>query len=171
MFLKYWKILKKMRRKWNNIWTLNVLRGLIVKLNCWEFMKCGRQPGGEKVDELGVCPASIEPRTDGTNSGKMGGRVLGDHLEDGFVLRRKSTLLPFWRPGTTLPRSGASRTAGRLQEFFRETSCDGRNRIRNIGDAPFTAIVLSVMERLTPLCPKNGDLPRSFVNSGKFWGG
>lgn len=26
-------------------------------MNCWEFMKCGRTPGGEKVDELGVCPA------------------------------------------------------------------------------------------------------------------
>ena len=27
------------------------------------------------MDELGVCPASIESRTDGMNSGKMGGRV------------------------------------------------------------------------------------------------
>jgi len=48
--------------------------GVMAKLNCWEFMICGRQPGGEKVDELGVCPASIESRTDGMNSGKMGGR-------------------------------------------------------------------------------------------------
>ena len=47
----------------------------MVRLNCWEFMKCGRQPGGEKVDRLGVCPASIESRTDGMNSGKMGGRA------------------------------------------------------------------------------------------------
>ena len=46
----------------------------MTKLNCWELMKCERQPGGEKVDELGVCPASIESRTDGMNSGKMGGR-------------------------------------------------------------------------------------------------
>ncbi len=46
----------------------------MAKLNCWEFMRCGRQPGGERVDELGVCPASIESRTDGMNSGKMGGR-------------------------------------------------------------------------------------------------
>ena len=46
----------------------------MAKLNCWELMKCGRQPGGEKVDELGVCPASIESRADGMNSGKMGGR-------------------------------------------------------------------------------------------------
>jgi hypothetical protein len=46
----------------------------MIKLNCWEFMKCGRQPGGENVNELGVCRASIESRTDGMNSGKMGGR-------------------------------------------------------------------------------------------------
>lgn len=45
------------------------------KMNCWEFMKCERQPGGEKVSELGVCPASIESRTDGMNSGSKGGRV------------------------------------------------------------------------------------------------
>ena len=47
----------------------------MIKMNCWEFMKCQRQPGGEKVDELGVCPASFEPRTEGMNSGKMGGRA------------------------------------------------------------------------------------------------
>ena len=26
-------------------------------MNCWEYMKCGRIPGGENVDEHGVCPA------------------------------------------------------------------------------------------------------------------
>lgn len=26
-------------------------------MNCWEFMKCGRELGGSKVKELGVCPA------------------------------------------------------------------------------------------------------------------
>jgi hypothetical protein len=26
-------------------------------MNCWEFMKCGREEDGRKVDELGVCPA------------------------------------------------------------------------------------------------------------------
>jgi hypothetical protein len=52
----------------------SLLEGGMSKMNCWEFMKCGRQPGGERVDELGVCPASTESRTDGLNSGKMGGR-------------------------------------------------------------------------------------------------
>ena len=27
-------------------------------INCWEVKKCGREPGGAKVAELGVCPAS-----------------------------------------------------------------------------------------------------------------
>lgn len=45
-----------------------------MKQNCWEFKNCGRQPNGPKVQELGVCPAAIEPRVDGVNSGKNGGR-------------------------------------------------------------------------------------------------
>lgn len=45
------------------------------KLNCWEFKKCGREPGGAKVGELGVCPAAVERRTHGVNDGKNGGRA------------------------------------------------------------------------------------------------
>jgi hypothetical protein len=26
-------------------------------MNCWEFMECGREEGGEKVEALGTCPA------------------------------------------------------------------------------------------------------------------
>ena len=43
--------------------------------NCWEIKNCGRQPGGEKEKELGICPASIDARLDGTNQGKNGGRA------------------------------------------------------------------------------------------------
>jgi hypothetical protein len=43
--------------------------------NCWEFKNCGRQPGGAKVAELGMCPAATEHRVDGTNHGYNGGRV------------------------------------------------------------------------------------------------
>ncbi len=42
--------------------------------NCWEFKKCGRQVGGAKVAELGVCPAAVELRVDGVNRGNNGGR-------------------------------------------------------------------------------------------------
>ena len=47
----------------------------MLKLNCWDFKKCGRQPGGHKVAELGVCPAAVEKRTGGVNQGMNGGRA------------------------------------------------------------------------------------------------
>ena len=28
--------------------------------NCWEFKKCGREPGGARADELGVCPVAMK---------------------------------------------------------------------------------------------------------------
>jgi hypothetical protein len=37
-------------------------------------MKCGRQLGGKKTKELGVCPAAMEKETDGIYGGKNGGR-------------------------------------------------------------------------------------------------
>lgn len=49
--------------------------GASVKLNCWQHKKCGREPGGTKVAELGICPAAVETRTNGLNGGKNGGRA------------------------------------------------------------------------------------------------
>ena len=45
-----------------------------MKKNCWEFKNCGRQPGGNKVMELGICPASTEEKVNGVNGGENGGR-------------------------------------------------------------------------------------------------
>jgi hypothetical protein len=45
------------------------------KLNCWEFKKCGRQPGGAHWREFGICPATIEERLDGVHDGVNGGRA------------------------------------------------------------------------------------------------
>ncbi|MBI5584261.1 MAG: hypothetical protein HY892_10580 [Deltaproteobacteria bacterium] len=44
-------------------------------MNCWEFNKCGREPGGVNVAELGVCPASEWEKQERINSGRRGGRV------------------------------------------------------------------------------------------------
>ena len=44
------------------------------KRNCWECMKCGRNPGGSKVHRLGACPATTDGRYDGINGGRNGGR-------------------------------------------------------------------------------------------------
>ncbi|MCK4910132.1 MAG: hypothetical protein KAR83_00750 [Thermodesulfovibrionales bacterium] len=45
------------------------------KLNCWEFMKCGREPGGANVDEMGICPATQCKSLDGAHGGKNAGRA------------------------------------------------------------------------------------------------
>jgi len=45
------------------------------KMNCWEFKKCGRQPGGHKVAGLGVCPATMFTDLDGAHGGKNAGRA------------------------------------------------------------------------------------------------
>ena len=45
------------------------------KLNCWEFMKCGREPGGSNVTESGACPAATQTHVSGINGGINGGRL------------------------------------------------------------------------------------------------
>jgi hypothetical protein len=45
------------------------------KQNCWEYMKCGREPRGEKVAELGICRTAIKENFNGINFGKNGGRM------------------------------------------------------------------------------------------------
>ena len=46
-----------------------------MKQNCWEVKKCGRELGGAKVTELGVCPASLETKLDGVHNGIKAGRA------------------------------------------------------------------------------------------------
>jgi hypothetical protein len=51
------------------------------KLNCWEYKKCGRQPGGPH--ERGLCPATTAKRLDGAHGGTNAGRacwVVGETL-------------------------------------------------------------------------------------------
>ncbi|HMK47113.1 MAG TPA: hypothetical protein VK436_10850 [Methanocella sp.] len=65
------------------------------KTNCWEYKKCGREPGGSKSSELGVCPAATETRTEGINNGKNGGRacwvltgtMCGGHIQGTFAVK------------------------------------------------------------------------------------
>lgn len=46
-----------------------------MKENCWEAKQCGRQPGGAKESELGICPAAIASNINGLNGGTNGGRA------------------------------------------------------------------------------------------------
>jgi len=45
------------------------------KLNCWEYKQCGREPYGNMVAVLGVCPAAIETRLNGVHDGRNAGRA------------------------------------------------------------------------------------------------
>jgi len=59
-----------------------------MKLNCWEFKNCGREPNGVNVKEFGVCAAAKEIRVNGVNSGKNGGRscwAISGTLCDGEI--------------------------------------------------------------------------------------
>jgi len=47
----------------------------MAAVNCWDFKKCGRQPGGDKVANLGICPAVTNKSTNGTNQGTNAGRI------------------------------------------------------------------------------------------------
>ena len=45
------------------------------KQNCWEAKKCGREPGGAKAAELGVCLAASDDKLNGVHEGTNGGRA------------------------------------------------------------------------------------------------
>lgn len=49
--------------------------GRKTKQNCWEFKRCGREPGGSKCAGMGICPAASDSSFDGLNGGKNGGRI------------------------------------------------------------------------------------------------
>ena len=65
-----------------------LMKKLPARKNCWEVKKCGRQPGGEKVEEYGVCPAASPSEYDGKNGGKCSGRfcwAIAGTLCDGKI--------------------------------------------------------------------------------------
>jgi hypothetical protein len=47
----------------------------MTKNNCWDHFQCGRQPGGEKAREIGICPAASQTILNGFNEGINGGRA------------------------------------------------------------------------------------------------
>ncbi len=69
-----------------------------LNTNCWEFHHCERQPGGIKVEELGVCPASIDTLHHGRNSGinagrycwKIAGTLCGGEKQGSFSSKMES---------------------------------------------------------------------------------
>ncbi len=65
----------------------------MAKTNCWDYKKCGRQPGGPREKDLGVCPSAVNSTNAGKNGGKAAGRfcwkvagtLCGDRVQGTFV--------------------------------------------------------------------------------------
>jgi hypothetical protein len=72
-----------------------------AKLNCWEHKKCGRQPGGPKAADLGVCPVTTYSDLNGAHGGQNAGRscwviagsLCGGKIQGTYAMK----LLNCWR--------------------------------------------------------------------------
>jgi hypothetical protein len=53
-------------------------------MNCWEFKKCGREAGGARAVELGVCPAYPN---DGHQCARVTGTLCGGQVQGTFALK------------------------------------------------------------------------------------
>ena len=53
-------------------------------MNCWEFKKCGREQGGEKVAELGQCPAYPDH---GQRCARIAGTLCGGKVQGIFAIK------------------------------------------------------------------------------------
>ncbi len=51
-------------------------------MNCWEFKKCGREEGGAKAQELGVCPVYPDG---GKKCARITGTLCGGEVQGTFV--------------------------------------------------------------------------------------
>lgn len=58
-------------------------------MNCWEFKKCGRQAGGPKANEMGVCPAYP---SHGTQCAKRTGTLCGGKVQGSFAMKLGSCM-------------------------------------------------------------------------------
>ncbi|MGO8879820.1 MAG: nickel-binding protein [Desulfomonilaceae bacterium] len=65
--------------------------------NCWEVMNCGRQTGGHRVDEMGVCPVAADLSHHGKNRGSFAGRycwkvigtLCGDKAQTEYAVKMR----------------------------------------------------------------------------------
>ena len=53
-------------------------------MNCWEFKKCGREAGGARARELGVCPAYPNH---GRCCARIAGTLCGGKVQGSFAMK------------------------------------------------------------------------------------
>jgi hypothetical protein len=58
-------------------------------MNCWEFKKCGREAGGAKAAELGVCPAYPNH---GKHCAWITGTLCGGVVQGSFAMKHRNCM-------------------------------------------------------------------------------
>jgi len=53
-------------------------------MNCWEFMKCGREFGGLNAYEMGVCQAYPD---DGKQCARVAGTLCGGKVQGTYAMK------------------------------------------------------------------------------------
>lgn len=105
----------------------------LKRLNCWEYMGCGREPAGLKTRERGICPASSDTSYEGINSGKCAGRICwavagtfcGGSVQGTFAEKRSSCMnCGFYKKVQAEEGTATVRT-----KFLKFISENGRNPI------------------------------------------
>lgn len=79
---------------------LTPLHITLPHMNCWEYMQCGREPGGQHVVDLGSCPVSEATAIHGLHGGDCGGRacwaiggsLCGGKVQGSFASKIKNCL-------------------------------------------------------------------------------
>jgi hypothetical protein len=61
--------------------------------NCWEFKKCGREKGGSKMKELGICPAYPDH---GKNCWLVAGTFCGGKVQGVFAQKHATCMVCDW---------------------------------------------------------------------------
>ncbi len=89
----------------------------MMKKNCWEAKNCGRQPGGLKAGELGICAAATSTSFRGKNAGKNAGRYC-------------------WKVAGTL--CGGKVQGSSAQKAMNCAACDFFKQVRQEEGAAFT---------------------------------
>jgi hypothetical protein len=62
-------------------------------MNCWEFLKCGREEGGLKIGELGVCPAYP---VSGKSCWKVAGTFCSGEVQGSEAMKKDSCMSCEW---------------------------------------------------------------------------
>ena len=53
-------------------------------MNCWEFKNCGRETGGEKAEDLGICAAYPDH---GKHCARVAGTLCGGKVQGTFATK------------------------------------------------------------------------------------